>query len=131
MKQSEVKVIHSRPVLIQNLVWRTQPTISSSSAESPTDLVFSFYEGKLFRIVVKYDRHEIEGLTADDMIEATSRTYGGFVQNTTLMKARTAMKKRFSRDGKMRTTTSIWSLQLARGSQVAGGTRANCNRERH
>jgi hypothetical protein len=82
LKQSEAKVIHSRPVLIQNLEWRAQPTISSST-ESPKDLVFSFYEGELFRIVVRYDRHEIEGLTADDMIEAISRTYGVAVLNTT------------------------------------------------
>lgn len=74
-------------MLIQNLELRTQPTISSSSTESPKHLVFSFYEGVLFRIVVKYDRHEVEGLTAGDMVEAISRTYGVAVQNTTPMKA--------------------------------------------
>lgn len=49
--------------------------------------MFSFYEGVLFRIVAKYDRHEVEGLTAGDMVEAISRTYGVAVQNTTPMKA--------------------------------------------
>jgi hypothetical protein len=39
-------------------------------------VVFSFYDGELFRIAITYDRYEIEGLTADDFIEALSATYG-------------------------------------------------------
>jgi hypothetical protein len=39
-------------------------------------VVFSFYDGELFRIAINYDRHETEGLTADDFIEAISATYG-------------------------------------------------------
>ena len=39
-------------------------------------MVFSFYEGELFRIAITYDRYKTEGLTADDFIEAISATYG-------------------------------------------------------
>ena len=44
-----------------------------------------FLRRMLFQIVAKYDRHEVEGLTAGDMVEAISRTYGVAVQNTTPM----------------------------------------------
>ena len=39
-------------------------------------MVFGFYDGKLFRIEVNYDRYETEGLTADDFVDAISATYG-------------------------------------------------------
>ena len=39
-------------------------------------MVFSFYDGELFRIAVDYDRYETEGLTADDFVDAISATYG-------------------------------------------------------
>src|SRR5689334_6323478 len=40
------------------------------------DVLLSFYNGQLFRIVVNYDRYRTEGMTAADMIEAISTTYG-------------------------------------------------------
>ncbi len=73
---SQVKVIQSRPALIQELQLRLQPLSPTSQAESVDDIVFSFYNGVLYRIAVNYDRHETEGLTADDFIEALSTTYG-------------------------------------------------------
>ena len=73
---SQAKVIHRRPALIQELEWRPQPLGSSSQTEPAKEVVFSFYDGKLFRIVVGYDRYETEGLTADDFVDAISATYG-------------------------------------------------------
>ena len=73
---SETKVIHSRPALIQELDWRPQPLGPSSGAEPAREVVFSFYEGELFRIVISYDRYETEGLTTADFVEAISATYG-------------------------------------------------------
>ena len=73
---SEAKAIHRRPVLIQELDWRPQPLGPSSRAEAAQDVVFSFYEGSLFQIAVHYDRYETEGLTARDLVEAISATYG-------------------------------------------------------
>ncbi len=73
---SQVKTIHSRPALIQDLAWRPQPLGPSSRMESVQEVVFSFYDGKLFRIAVQYDRYETEGLTAADFTDALSTTYG-------------------------------------------------------
>src|SRR5207302_4284779 len=70
------KVIHRRPALIQELTWQPQPLGSSSSTDSVQEVVFSFYEGELFQIRATYDRYETEGMTADDLIQAISSTYG-------------------------------------------------------
>ena len=70
---SQAKVIHRRPVLIQELEWRPQPLGSFSKTESAQEVVFSFYEGELFRVAISYDRYATEGLTADDFIEAIKR----------------------------------------------------------
>jgi hypothetical protein len=73
---SQVKVIHSRPALIQELEWRPQSRVISSQTESAQSVVFSFYAGELFRIVVDYDRYETEGMTAADLVDAVSAAYG-------------------------------------------------------
>lgn len=73
---SEVKIIHRRPVLIQELEWRPGVLDSRAQAEPSRDVVFRFLEGELFMIVVTYDRYDTEGLTAADLIEAISVTYG-------------------------------------------------------
>jgi hypothetical protein len=73
---SEAKVIHSRLALVQELKWRPRGLGASPLAESVDEVIFSFYNGELYRIVINYDRYEIEGLTAEDMISAISVTYG-------------------------------------------------------
>ena len=73
---SEAKAIHSRPALIQELEWRPRGLGASPQAESVDKVIFSFYNGELYRIVISYDRYEIEGLTAEDMISAISVTDG-------------------------------------------------------
>ena len=74
--RSEMKIIHRRPALIQELTWRPQALGSSAPRESVEEVVFSFYDGELFQIAVTYDRYETEGMTTDDFIEAISGTYG-------------------------------------------------------
>lgn len=77
VQPSEVKVIHQRPAVIQELSWQPQHYSGVSPEADPVDEVaFSFYNGELFQMVVKYDHHKTEGLTAEDMIEAISRNYG-------------------------------------------------------
>jgi hypothetical protein len=75
---SQTKVIHRRPALIQELEWRPQSLgfFSQTESEPAKDVVFSFYDGELFRIVINYDRHETDGLTTDDLVDAISATYG-------------------------------------------------------
>jgi hypothetical protein len=72
----EVKVIHSRPALIQEIEWSPQPLGSSPREESVQQVVFRFYDGKLFGIAVKYDQYKTEGMTVSDVIEAISTMYG-------------------------------------------------------
>jgi len=73
---SQAKLIHSRPALVQELEWRPQSLGPSPKAESAEGVVFSFYNGTLFRIAVKYDRYATEGLTTEDFVEAISAMYG-------------------------------------------------------
>jgi len=79
---SEAKVIHSRPALVQDLEWRPQPFGSNSGIGSAKAVVFSFYNGALFRIAVDYDRYQTEGLTVDDFIDGISIAYGPAVRPT-------------------------------------------------
>jgi hypothetical protein len=76
MNPAQAKVIHRRPVLMQDLEWRPQPLSSTEQTEPAKEVVFSFYAGELFQVVVNYDRYEIEGLTAEDLIDAVSLRYG-------------------------------------------------------
>jgi hypothetical protein len=73
---SQAKVIYSRPVLIQELEWRPASLGPSSQTSSVKNVVLSFYDGKLYRVVVNYDRYETEGMTTDDLVEAISAIYG-------------------------------------------------------
>jgi hypothetical protein len=73
---SQAKVVHSRPALIQELEWHPQGLGPSAEKESANDVVFSFYNGELYRIAINYDRYETEGLTAEDIIGAVSTIYG-------------------------------------------------------
>ena len=71
------RLIHERPAVIQELEWPIWLASSSSSPQDPVrTILFSFYNGELFRILVSYDRDETKGLTTEDMIEAISAKYG-------------------------------------------------------
>ena len=77
MKPPEVRVIHQRPAAIQELAWQP-PRLRGSSLETDPvrEVIFSFYNGELFRMLVDYDPYRTEGLTAEDMVEAISAKYG-------------------------------------------------------
>ncbi len=77
MEPSAAKMIHQRPAIIQELSWQPQRFPGSSlDADSVKEVLFSFYNGELFRMVVNYDRYKTEGLTTEDMIGAISASYG-------------------------------------------------------
>jgi hypothetical protein len=76
-KLADVKVIRSRPALIQELAWR--PVNLSATAlrlDSVEQILFSFYNGELYKMSVTYASSSIEGLTADDIVTAISTKYG-------------------------------------------------------
>jgi hypothetical protein len=78
MRPSDAKTIHQRPAVIQELEWRPASQFGSAALRggSVRELVFSFYNGELFQIVVNYDRSRTEGLTDEDMVAAISTKYG-------------------------------------------------------
>jgi hypothetical protein len=76
-KLADVKLIHERPALIQELTW-WPPSLPGTSFRSDTveQMLFSFDNGELYKISVIYDRGSTEGLTAADMMKAISAKYG-------------------------------------------------------
>jgi len=77
MKPSEARVVHQRPAVIQELQWLPRNSSGSPFQADPVkEGLLCFYNGELFRIVVTYDRYKVEGMTASDMIQAISATYG-------------------------------------------------------
>jgi hypothetical protein len=76
---SEATTIHQRPALLQDLEWRPSRWMAGSTTEStdPVErIVFSFYNDRLFQIVVDYGRDRTEGMTDADMMDAISAAYG-------------------------------------------------------
>ena len=76
---SEAKTLHERPALLQNLEWRPSRwnTGTTTASTDPVEqMVFSFYNDRLFRIVVDYDHDGTDGMTNADLIEAISAIYG-------------------------------------------------------
>jgi hypothetical protein len=73
----DVKATHDGSLLFQELTWRPASGIGVSyRSESVDELVFSFYKGELYKMVVSYERASTEGLTADDMVKSISAKYG-------------------------------------------------------
>lgn len=78
VKSTEVKVVHSRPAIIQELIWwpRRSGSAEVGKSDPVQEAVLCFYNGQLFRIVVIYDRYKVAGMTAEDLIEGISAAYG-------------------------------------------------------
>ena len=73
----QAELIHQQPALIQELTWYPpQPYGSSRPAEPVEKVLFSFYNGELYRMLVFYDSSAVKGLTDEDMIRAVSAKYG-------------------------------------------------------
>lgn len=76
-KMIDVKTIHGRPALIQELTW-WPPNIPGTSlrSDSVEQILFSFYNGELYKISVTYDPSSTAGLTEGDMVKSISSKYG-------------------------------------------------------
>lgn len=72
------KLIHARPVEMKDLEWRPRNYSGAATPQNDSvDLIlFRFYDNQLFKVIVDYDRRRTEGMSAADMIEAISATYG-------------------------------------------------------
>ena len=62
---SDVKVVHARPTLVQQLSWRPRQFVSGASIEPDpmAEMLLTFHLGRLVRIAVIYDRNRTAGLT--------------------------------------------------------------------
>ena len=76
-RPADVKVIHTRPTLIQELLW-WPPAVPGVSyhADSVEQMLFSFCDGDLYKISVTYDSNSTQGLTSADMVKSISAKYG-------------------------------------------------------
>ena len=74
----DVKTLHERPALLQELSWRPRYATGRNPAarDSVATIVFSFIDDQLFRMAIDYDRSSTEGLTQEDMIASLAAMYG-------------------------------------------------------
>jgi hypothetical protein len=76
---SEARTIHLRPAKMQELQWQ-RPYSVSGTTSAPVDpvkqIVFSFYNDQLSRMVVDYEHDRTAGMTDADLIDAISIEYG-------------------------------------------------------
>jgi hypothetical protein len=73
----ETTLAHQRPAVIQEVTfWPLSPSRSAVGLEPVSQILFSFYNRELYRILVTYDGDAIQGLTDDDMVKAISARYG-------------------------------------------------------
>ncbi len=76
-KPANAAVLHERPALIQELTWLPPQSYSNLRPAEPVDqILFSFYNGALYRMLVTYENAATKGLTDEDMIRAVSAKYG-------------------------------------------------------
>lgn len=74
---ADVKATHDGSSLFQELSWRPAYNMGvSSRSESIDEVVFSFYKGELYKMLVTYERASTEGLTPDDMVKLIAAKYG-------------------------------------------------------
>lgn len=83
---TDASVVQQSPALIQELAWwPVQSYEPSAPSQSVQYILFSFYNGELYKIAVTYDTTSTKDLTVSDMIDAISAKYG--VANRPVAKA--------------------------------------------
>ena len=64
-QDSDVRSLHVRPARIQELKWDSPYTLRGAEGVDPVqDIIFRFYNGALYQLVVTYDRERMEELAA-------------------------------------------------------------------
>jgi len=77
LEPSAVTMLHQRPAVIEELEWMPHLLgVTVSDADPVHDIIFSFYNGHLYRILIHYDSQKTEGMTTPDLIQAISAAYG-------------------------------------------------------
>lgn len=93
---AQAKTIHQRPAVLRDLEWRPSrwlPGSSASSVDPVEQILFSFYNDHLFRVVVEYAPERTEGMTGADMIEGISSIYGAPLPRSSRVPGRAASQR--------------------------------------
>lgn len=71
-------VIQPGPALIQEMTYWPYRSYQSSVQSDPVrEIVFSFYNGELYKMAITYEGSATQGMTPADMVRAISAEYGG------------------------------------------------------
>lgn len=115
----QAQVIHQQPALIQELTWYPPLPYDSSRQAEPVDtVVFSFYNGALYRILVTYESPAVQGLKDEDMIGVLSATYGVATRPVAEVNFPTSPSYRATEKVIARWEDSQYSLNLFRPSDA-------------
>jgi hypothetical protein len=77
VEPAQTRTLFTTPDLIQTLQWERQDYFSSADPTDPVrSMRFDFFKDQLARIIVIYGSRQIQGMTAADVIERVSETYG-------------------------------------------------------
>jgi hypothetical protein len=110
-------VLHEQPALIQELTfWPPQPYSSLRPAEPLEQILFSFYDGSLYRMLMTYDTSATKGLTDEDMIRVVSAKYGTATRPDTVVSFPMNPSYKTSEKVLARWEDSQYSLNLFRSS---------------
>ena len=117
-KPTEANLIHQRSAVIQELTWWPPLASGTPRAEPVRQILFSFYNGELYRILVTYDRYVTEGLTADAMVRTMSAKYGTATRPTAEINFPTGETREYGTTEKVivRWEDSRYSFNLFRSS---------------
>src|SRR6266404_787670 len=75
-KMADVKVIASQPALIQEVTWWPPNSSLAGQSDAVREIVFSLYNGELYKMSITYERSSTKGLTAPDMENVLTSKYG-------------------------------------------------------
>ena len=75
---ARVRIVHSRPALIQQLEWRPRYMAGAPQADRDSigEVVFSFVDDQLFQMSIAYAQDRTSGLTDQDMVGSLTAVYG-------------------------------------------------------
>jgi hypothetical protein len=120
-KSADVKVIHGHPALLQELTW-WPPNVPGASFQADTveQILFSFYQGDLYKISVIYDRTSTKGLTAEDMMKSISAKYGAPTRVAPQVNSATNNRYEIKQEPVASWEDSQYSFNLVRSSFTDG-----------
>jgi hypothetical protein len=76
--ERDLKTIHSRPAMLQQLEWRPRYMTGAPvpGRDSIDRVVFDFVDNQLFKMSIAYARDRTNGLTDADMVDSLVAVYG-------------------------------------------------------